>query len=260
MKFITGIATDIGKTRASNQDAICMIEAKKLNKTIMMMNVCDGMGGLSKGEVASATVIKGVEAWFEKELLDVVELCSMEEIRRLWIEKLTELRNQLNEYGKREGILLGTTFSGILCCGKNYIWVHIGDSRIYKITLENVVQITTDHTIAAREAAIGNLTKDQAGCSPLRNKLTQCVGPSKTFIPESGVGTIGKNESILICSDGFYHTFSKNEMLALNQPQYQSEKSLNRFCQNAIGKVIARGEQDNVSVAVLKCERGDAIY
>ena len=50
--------TDIGTVKATNQDSICVFHADSVRGEIVMAIVCDGMGGLAKGELASATVIQ----------------------------------------------------------------------------------------------------------------------------------------------------------------------------------------------------------
>ena len=55
MKFMAAADTDIGIYRADNQDSLLIKHAKYNNQEILMAIVCDGMGGLSKGELASAS-------------------------------------------------------------------------------------------------------------------------------------------------------------------------------------------------------------
>lgn len=58
MDFIVSATTDIGNIKDTNQDSynvkVLNTEAGKMAFAVL----CDGMGGLSKGEVASASVVK----------------------------------------------------------------------------------------------------------------------------------------------------------------------------------------------------------
>ena len=45
-----------------------MLEAKTDEGRLLLAVLCDGMGGLDKGEVASAALIRAFEAWFQEEL------------------------------------------------------------------------------------------------------------------------------------------------------------------------------------------------
>lgn len=253
MEFITGSHTDIGAVREVNQDATCIMQAETEKGNICMVIVCDGMGGLSKGELASATIIKAFERGFEEKLPELIETSSLEKIRTLWERELHFWSDRLKEYGTRENILLGTTFSGMLFVDNQYFWVHVGDSRIYKLTDFSIEQITEDHTVVARELAKGTMTLEEAEHSNMRNKLTQCVGASKVLEPQSGMGYVEAGTSFLLCSDGFYHKNFEDEMMKIQDKGYQTENDLDHFCQLAIERAVQRGEKDNLSAIALKC-------
>ena len=42
--------------------------------------VCDGMGGLQQGELASATVVRAYEKWYEEELPELLEQSHTEKV------------------------------------------------------------------------------------------------------------------------------------------------------------------------------------
>ena len=58
MEFMSTFNSDKGIVRKTNQDSLCIKVASTDIGNIAMGVVCDGMGGLTKGELASATVIK----------------------------------------------------------------------------------------------------------------------------------------------------------------------------------------------------------
>lgn len=256
MSFYVGAYTDIGTTRATNQDSLCVIQAKTSYGDACMAIVCDGMGGLEKGELASTSVIKSFERWFEEDFPVVLkEQYSEAEILDLWKKRLFHLNDKMQEYGMKNRILLGTTFSGILFFKNKYLWMHVGDSRIYQID-RKAVQLTSDHTVAAREVRNGTMTEEEAKHSKLKSKLTQCVGASEVLEPEIGSGTFDEKSCFLICSDGFHHKFELENMKELSSDKYANEKKLNQFCQNAVKSVMKMGEKDNISVIVVKHSRG----
>ena len=57
--------TDAGCVRKQNQDTYLM---EQLDRNSAICVVCDGMGGLAKGELASASVIRAFEQWFHHEM------------------------------------------------------------------------------------------------------------------------------------------------------------------------------------------------
>ena len=53
MNFQFALHTDVGIQKMTNQDSCCMRQAETDKGNILFALICDGMGGLSKGELAS---------------------------------------------------------------------------------------------------------------------------------------------------------------------------------------------------------------
>jgi len=68
MNYYSVVHTDIGIRKKTNQDSALIMEAETDVGNVLLTVVCDGMGGLAKGEVASSTVIKEFGQWFEQQL------------------------------------------------------------------------------------------------------------------------------------------------------------------------------------------------
>ena len=58
MRYVAIAESDIGIARDINQDSVLIKHATYGSNEVLMAIVCDGMGGLSRGEIASATVIR----------------------------------------------------------------------------------------------------------------------------------------------------------------------------------------------------------
>ena len=58
MGFLSVVHSDRGIKKNTNQDSVLIKEASTDYGDVMLAVVCDGMGGLAKGEVASAALIK----------------------------------------------------------------------------------------------------------------------------------------------------------------------------------------------------------
>lgn len=254
MKLITGAYSDIGVSRKNNQDAVCILQAESGKQDVCMAIVCDGMGGLSKGELASAVTINEFKGWFEEDLPSIINRASMTEIIDIWKMKIMDLCDQLKRYGSKNNILLGTTFSGVLIIDDKFLWVHVGDSRIYQIGKNQMKQLTTDHTVIAREIRNGSMTKEEAKTSKLKGKLTQCIGASQMLEPESGMGVLKTGETLLLCSDGFYHKFSENEIAMVQKVNFKKDREIDEYCFERVKEAMNRNEKDNISVVVIKTD------
>lgn len=254
MRFIATADTDIGISKKTNQDSVLVKHATVDGEEVLMAIVCDGMGGLEKGELASATVIRAFAQWFEEELPYELENPDIVIMAAKWSLLLKELNVRIHEYSTTNKIDgMGTTFSGILFVGKEFLVVHVGDSRIYRIN-EELIQMTEDHTFVAREVRRGNMTEEQALTSKSRNLLLQCVGASKTVEPQVIIGTIERG-MYMLCSDGFRHEITPEEMYAsLNIESSVDKRTMHSNVTYLMEQVKTRGEKDNISCVLIKVE------
>lgn len=254
MHFVATADTDIGTSKKTNQDSILLKHASSDIGDILLAVVCDGMGGLEKGELASATVIRAFSEWFDNELPIELENLDMQVIGSQWSLLLKELNGKILEYSKSKRIEgMGTTFSGILFVDKQYVICHVGDTRIYHID-DSLTQLTTDQTFIAREISRGTLTLEQAKTDKRRNLLLQCIGASKVVEPQVICGSTEKG-AYMLCSDGFRHEISENEIYeSLNPINLMNKDAMHNNAKYLIEQVKRRNEKDNISVLLIKVE------
>lgn len=253
MRYTVIADTDIGISKNTNQDSVLVKHAGTDNGEVLMAIVCDGMGGLAKGELASATVIRAFDRWFHEQLPYELENMDFQIIGQKWSLMLKELNEEILEYGKKIGSSLGTTFSGILMFRDQYVIVHVGDSRVYRVS-SSLQQLTTDQTFVAREIRRGAMTEAQAKVDKRRNLLLQCVGASKSVEPEVVFGKVEKG-AYMLCSDGFRHEITPEEMIeSLNPVNLRDEPIMKTNSRYLIELVKSRRERDNISVILIKTE------
>ncbi|MBE5944872.1 MAG: serine/threonine-protein phosphatase [Lachnospiraceae bacterium] len=254
MKYIAAYHTDIGITKKTNQDSLAMKVVDTKDGRVAFAIVCDGMGGLSKGELASKEVILAFCSWFDEILLTDIDNNSFEESKLIqqWNDIIQVQNKRLGEYGKTNNIQLGTTVSALLIYKDCYYIVHVGDSRIYHMG-QGVTQLTKDQTFIAREIAAGRLTEEQAKTDPRRSVLLQCVGASPVVQPEFTKGDVTSNTVYMLCSDGFRHQITDKEMMDKIGPDAVNDEEEIKFgCIYLTELVKNRRETDNITVAVLK--------
>lgn len=250
----TAIAdTDIGIRKGTNQDSMLIKHASTVKGEVLLAVVCDGMGGLEKGELASATVVRHFSEWFTRELPYELESPDMGVIGEKWALMLKELNVKIMEYGKEYGGSLGTTFTGILFINDDFVIGHVGDTRLYHID-DTVSQLTEDHTYIAREIRLGNMSVAQAKVDKRRNMLLQCIGASKEVTPQLICGKV-KSGTYLLCSDGFRHEVTEKEIQEELQLSGLRDKQImhNKVCK-LIELVKSRQENDNISAILIKAE------
>ncbi len=254
MHFIATADTDIGISKDTNQDSALIKHAKSDGKEILLAVICDGMGGLSKGELASATVVRAFAKWFDEELPYELNNVDLQVIGAKWSLLLKELNVQILEYSKENNIDgVGTTFSGILFIDDQYVIGHVGDTRVYHIGA-SLTQLTTDQTFVAREISRGTMTLEQSRTDKRRNLLLQCIGASKVVEPQLICGKAEKG-AYMLCSDGFRHEISEAEMYeSLNPINLMNKDAMHNNAKYLIEQVKKREEKDNISVLLIKAE------
>jgi serine/threonine protein phosphatase PrpC len=166
-------------------------------------------------------------------------------IRRSMERLVFHAQEQLRQYGRREQLNLGTTMSVLVLWENTYMIWHLGDSRIYRIRR---------HGRSRRKAAVEQLTRDHVTG---RNRLTKCVGSFGFFRPEEHMGTLREKDAFLLCSDGFYHHITEQELEdALWQGHVKEEEQIERRLKEIGDACMKRGERDNLSAVYVKTERG----
>ena len=254
MEYIAACDTDVGITKTINQDSVCVKTAKTGTGRAALILVCDGMGGLSRGELASAEVIRSFAGWFDSELPFELPEWDWQTAAHNVISRLRRLNAKLCEYGRRECMQLGTTATGIIAVNSEFMTFHVGDTRIYKIS-DKLSQLTDDHTFVNREVKLGNMTPEEARTDPLRNALVQCIGVTDDVFPEVKLGNLENGVNYMICSDGFRHVLREKELFEELSPEtLRTKDDMKKKLRQLIDTVKSRDESDNITAALFRAE------
>lgn len=258
MDFIISASTDKGNVKDRNQDSLGVRLFSTNRGNMAFAVLCDGMGGLDKGELASASVVRAFERWSVEQLPRMAGYGIEEQsIRRQWTELITEYNEKIKTYGKKAAISLGTTVVVMLLTGDRYYIANVGDSRAYEIT-DGLQLLTRDQTVVGREVEQGLLTPEQAEKDARRSVLLQCVGASDSVWPEFFFGNVKKDAVYMLCSDGFRHEISPEEIRAgLGPERMCSYEQMQKQEQALILLNKDRNERDNISVVTIRTYQGE---
>lgn len=253
MNFIVSGNTDIGLTKSTNQDSLLLKVINTKQGRMAFAVLCDGMGGLAKGEVASASVIRAFDSWTTDELPRLCE-SPIEDIaiRSGWEKIVTEQNEKIKAYGAGLGIKLGTTLTAMLLTQNRYYIINVGDTRAYEL-YGGIKQITNDQTFVAREVALGNMTEEQAKTDERRNVLLQCVGASEEVYPDMFFGEVHADAVYMLCCDGFRHELTPEEIFeGFRADKLLDENMMNNASRELIELNKQRMERDNITVALIR--------
>lgn len=261
MKFLSVAHSDVGIKKNINQDSVLVKEATTDCGRVLLAVICDGMGGLAKGEVASATLVRTFSHWFEEKLPYMIytsEGATREidynELQREWNQLIDSINNKIGSYGASFHAPCGTTLVALLLVDKKYYIVNIGDSRVYLLN-DSLKQLTKDQTFIQREIDEGRMTIEEAKMHPERNVLLQCVGASKIIVPDFFKGEHQKGDMFMLCSDGFRHLITEEEFMKILDPKkLNSEKLMQDATIYCTELNKQRKENDNISVVLIKID------
>lgn len=261
MRMIYKIAahSDVGIVKKTNQDSVLVKIAQTNHDKVCLCVVCDGMGGLADGELASATVIREFDQWFINKLPGLLETPEfpMDELRVQWDDLVMRQNKKLAKYASGIGTRMGTTVVAFMVVDDKYYIMNIGDSRAYMVS-DAIYQLTKDQTYVQYEMDLGHLTWEQAQTHPQRNVLLQCVGASNEIHPDYFVGDANPDTTFILCSDGFRHVISPDEIYEKFRPELLENEDI--MLQNIVSLVElnkSRKEVDNISAAVIRtCREG----
>ena len=251
--MLSAACTDIGNVKKVNQDSCLIKEALTSGGTIFFAAVCDGMGGLKNGEIASAYVTEAMSEWFSHDLAVLAaDGFTGSAIKKSMNTAILAADERVNRFSENTGDC-GTTLSAILIINGRYLTVNVGDSRVYKIDSEDLLQLTHDQTLAQQRVDEGEIDQEDAEKDPGQSILLQCIGAGGDVVPDYTEGICEKGDVFLLCSDGFRHKLSRNEIRSMYAPEkMRSEKVMEKALRAGIDMVKKRKERDNITAVLVK--------
>ncbi len=253
MRYLLACFTDKGKRKGVNQDSLFVSRANWQGQEVVLAVICDGMGGLDRGELASGKVVRAFAGWFRERFLSVARQEEFEdELYESWEILFQNLHREIKEYGERQGIRTGTTATAMLFWQERFFIAHVGDCRIYEIK-EQVRQLTKDQVWGELRRDGRNGVDELGGVKEGTHILLQGVGVSKAVRPVYHSGEVKKDAVYLLCTDGFRHKVSAEELRQEFRPEELLDEAVMRRQGERVARtVIERGEKDNMSVILLR--------
>jgi serine/threonine protein phosphatase PrpC len=196
VKWRSGVATDTGLVRASNEDRYWIDDENGI------FLVVDGVGGHVAGETAAETAVEVIR----------------EELRTAGGEGTTEERvrwaiaaanNRIYTVARDSDDLRGMACVLTLAVvdASEMVIGHVGDSRLYLVWNGAIRKLTSDHSPVGEGEDAGELTEEQAMLHPRRNEVFRDVGTRPHAADDDGFIEIRHchfkpEAAFLLCSDG----------------------------------------------------------
>lgn len=244
-----GTASIIG-SRKSQQDAVFGYASGGCAMGI----VCDGMGGLCGGEVASRVALESLaDAWFaQPDVSDIPDF-----FRREAVCADQKVYEQENADGKR--LHAGTTIVAVIIKNGALHWLSVGDSKLYFIRGKEILSLNVEHNYRMELNTLlrqGRMTAQQYEAEEYRAEaLTSYLGIGNLSMMDISAKPypLKNGDVILLASDGLYRSLNEEEILAIVT---KNSRNMQQAAEALTGAVKGIKKQDNTSVVIMQYQLG----
>jgi len=243
-------STDVGMRRAVNQDNFII---KKYSDDVITAVVCDGMGGVSGGSVASAIAAEAFQNQLDscESTYPLFAGLSEDEIEHILTGAAEEANYEVYKAGKNTALSgMGTTLVGCIVMPHKIYTVNVGDSRMYADIGDGLFQISHDHSWVQFMVDTGKMSKEEAHTSKRKNMITRAVGTERTVDVDFFITDYEHEALMLLCSDGLTNHVNEFEIGDMLQ-MAKSGEGIQSVCENLISFANSRGGTDNITAVAI---------
>lgn len=258
LRYDAAAKTDVGQKRQGNEDRFC------LDPALGLYVVADGMGGHAAGEVASRLAVETIQEWMGKYLsgADAAMMGPADGARSAeanFLLSSIRLANRIIFDAAKDRLEyagMGTTVVAALAQDDRVVLAHVGDSRIYRIRRDQIVQVSRDHSFVQQQVDRGVLSAAEAHQSQYRHMITRALGLKETVDVDLTEQPGRPGDVLVLCSDGLSDLLDDEEILAAVRDH---AADLDRACQALVDRANAKGGDDNITVLVVRAHAGDDV-
>jgi serine/threonine protein phosphatase PrpC len=237
-RIVVDALSDVGCVRTNNEDAY------GYDPELGIFVICDGMGGMAAGEVASSVSVAAIVNTFAESAgtgLPIgarLQQAVFSANRTVW---------DLGQLPEHKG--MGTTAVAAALDGHKLIIANVGDSRAYAVQGGLTTQITVDHSYINELIRNGTLTRENAHLADLHgyeSVITRAIGVSDTVEPDYYSIDLTPGTQILFATDGLTRYLAEDELSTILQAT-----PFESVCANLIDLAKRRGGHDNITCLLL---------
>lgn len=231
MVFKSSAITHVGMVRKLNEDAYAE------RSDIGVWVVADGMGGHAAGEVASKAVTDAIMGLGHANNFDEMHAA----VRRSLKGANRQLLEQADNYEDER--VPGATVVVLIIDGNQGAVVWCGDSRIYRCSDQQLIQLTRDHSHVQELVDQGLIKAEDAESHSMANVITRAIGIVEAVEIDSQLMEVEPDDKYLLCSDGLSRMVSDKEIEAI-----MTNKNSEEIVQSLLHTALVRGATDNVTI------------
>ena len=242
-----GQATDLGKVRTNNEDAMGSFipsSRQQARSHGYLFAVADGVGGLDLGEVAAATAISVLTSEFAGAQAGTM-LVSL--LPRL-IQHANAAVHDCTLAPQYRGKRMATTLVACAIRHDQAIVSHVGDSRCYLVRNGHAKQITQDHTWVNQQRKLGLISAAEIAASEARHVLIRSLGPELFVSPDTAALTLQSGDVIVLSTDGVHDEMSDRAIAGI----VSQNKAIDEIARELVDRAVEIDGGDNATAQVIR--------
>ncbi len=231
--------------RDENQDRV----AVAADDNAALLVVIDGMGGHAQGARAAETALATLlEAFWQSPhpIFDPLGFLHL---------SLGRAHEEVVKLGGGLGVEARPRATCAICLVQEAAayWAHVGDSRVYQLRQQHVVERTRDHSHVEVLLREGLITEAEVPGHPMRNYVECCLGGDAT-LPEMSISPrrrLRAGDVLLLCTDGLWANLNDQDLIRFAQSTGNAlRESLTDLGARAVD--ASAPYSDNTSAAALR--------
>jgi protein phosphatase len=247
LDVIVGQATDSGKFRTNNEDAMAVFIPKSPQEARShgwLFTIADGVGGLDLGDVASSKTVAVLTRGF-----------ALAPPGTLLPSLLQQLIQEANAAVRDEGLQRERRGKGmattVVTCALRYdkaVVAHVGDSRCYQLRNGRILAVTRDHSFVNEQLRLGLITPVEAANSEIRNVLSRSLGPERFIKADTATLSLAAGDTLLLCTDGLHGGMYDEDILRITS----QTKDAQQIADELVSYAIEVDGSDNITAQVIQ--------
>ena len=253
LRILAGGATDIGRVRQHNEDAVLV------RADLQLYLVADGAGGHNAGNIASALAVTSVGHYFEATAGDprlgkALDELNLSPAARRLSRAIQVANREIIEIAKTRNNYhgMGTTIAAVAMqpeLGLMHV-AHVGDSRVYRVREARLEQLTADHSLANDVLEQRPDLPEEVAQKLPRKVVTRALGMEEALRVSIRSHQIIPGDKYLICSDGMTGALDDDDLSDV----LRVAKSPDEGVKLLIDMANEAGAEDNLAAVMLMVE------
>lgn len=202
-------------------------------KNTFVIGVADGLGSAVNGGIAARYLFEQISK-YKKRLTHALIL--------------NTINNTHADLAKEFDGNASTVFTIVHCYSEFITIYHLGDTRAYKLTKRNFVQLTNDHTYVQKLIDIGVIGEEMKYNHPKKNVVMQSLGGKNNIHIDVYRNTFEPDEILILTSDGIHDYLKKEEMGSVLRKSTNIESNIS----DLINKAVENGSTDDLTAAAVR--------